>query len=169
MGKTCCFTGHRPASLPFGYNENDPRCLKLKQALAKAIETQITENGVTHFISGMALGVDTYAAEIVLHLKETAYPFLTLECAIPCRSQAEKWPAAPRRRYAAILRRATVRTLLQEPYTADCMMKRNRYMVDHSDVLIAVWNGAGSGTGNTVRYAQSRGKAVVFLNPDDLV
>ena len=27
---TCCFTGHRPLSLPYGYNEQDPQCIKLR-------------------------------------------------------------------------------------------------------------------------------------------
>ena len=36
--KTCCFTGHRSAKLPWGANENDPRCLRLKSDLADAVE-----------------------------------------------------------------------------------------------------------------------------------
>ena len=74
--KVCCFTGHRPQSLPFGFNEQDERCIKLKRLLRKDIERQITEEGVTHLISGMAIGVDMYAAEIVLDLK-AKYPHIT--------------------------------------------------------------------------------------------
>ena len=37
--------------------------------------------GVTHFITGMALGVDIYAAEIVLDLK-SKYPHITLELSL---------------------------------------------------------------------------------------
>lgn len=56
--RSCCFTEHRPNSLPFGYNEHEESCVKLKAILTDTIEKQITENGVTHFISGMAMGVD---------------------------------------------------------------------------------------------------------------
>ena len=48
------------------------------------------------------------------------------------------------------------------------MDKRNRYMVDHADVLIAVWDGSPSGTGKTVRYAHQQGKSVITINPRTL-
>ncbi len=35
---TCCFTGHRPNKLPWGEDESDPRCLKLKADIAQALE-----------------------------------------------------------------------------------------------------------------------------------
>ena len=56
--KNCCFTGHRPKSLPFGYNESEPECRRMKDRLRETVEKLITEEGVTHFISGMAMGVD---------------------------------------------------------------------------------------------------------------
>ena len=33
QGKTCAFTGHRPQSLPFGFDESDKRCVRLKEIL----------------------------------------------------------------------------------------------------------------------------------------
>lgn len=66
---SCAFTGHRPQILPFGFNETDSRCIALKRALHDQIINLIETNGVTHFISGMAIGVDMFAAEIVLDLK----------------------------------------------------------------------------------------------------
>ncbi len=165
--KTCCFTGHGPKSLPFGCNENEPGCIKLKELLTATIERQIVENGVTHFISGMAIGVDIYAAEAVLKLKEK-YPQITLECAIPCETQAVKWSESWRERYFDIISRCDKETLFRKHYTPDCMMNRNKYMVDNSDAVIAVWNGTEGGTGNTVNYAIGNGKKVIVLDPDKL-
>ena len=59
-------------------------------------------------------------------------------------------------------------TMLQREYTPDCMDKRNRYMVDHADYILAVWNGCPSGTGNTVRYAHKKGKSIIVINPASL-
>ena len=143
QGKTCAFTGHRPQSL------------------------LIENEGVTHFITGMALGVDMYAAEIVLDLK-SKYPHITLESAIPCETQAIKWSVASRERYYNIAAKCDKETMLQREYTSDCMDKRNRYMVDHADYILAVWNGCPSGTGNTVRYAHKKGKSIIVINPVSL-
>ena len=81
QGKTCAFTGHRPQSLPFGFDESDKRCTSLKSVMRDQIVALIENEGVTHFITGMALGVDMYAAEIVLDLK-SKYPHITLESAL---------------------------------------------------------------------------------------
>ena len=79
-------------------NEDDARCADLKETLKEQIINLIEAENVTHFITGMALGVDLYAAEIVLDLK-ARYSNITLESAIPCETQAVKWLAAQRERY----------------------------------------------------------------------
>lgn len=139
----------------------------LKFTLREQIINLIENEGATHFISGMAIGVDMYAAEIVLGLK-ASYPGITLESAIPCESQAAKWSEALRDRYFDIASKCDKETLIQAHYSPDCMDKRNRYMVDHADVLIAVWDGSPSGTGKTVRYAHQQGKSVITINPRTL-
>lgn len=159
--KTCCFTGHRPQTLGFG--EKTKKCDNLKEQIRTEIVKLIENEGVRHFISGMAVGVDTYAAKIVLELKKS-YPDVTLECAIPCENQAEKWHEPERNTYFDIIEHCDKETLLQKQYTPDCMQKRNEYMVDHSDFVIAVWNGKPSGTGNTVNYAKLKNKRIVIIN-----
>lgn len=163
--KTCCFTGHRPQKL--GYGENSIQCDELKGRLEELIKNLIEKESVTHFISGVALGVDTYAANIVLNLK-AQYPGITLECAIPCETQAVKWNERDRDIYYDLLAKCDKETLLQQNYTSDCMQKRNEYMVDNSDYVIAVWNGKPSGTENTVKYANKKNKVVLLVDPQTL-
>ena len=163
--KTCCFTGHRPQKL--GYGENSIQCDELKDRLEELIIELIEKEAVTHFISGVALGVDTYAANIVLNLK-SQYPGITLECAIPCETQATKWNERDRDVYYDLISKCNKETLLQQKYSSDCMQKRNEYMVDNSDYVIAVWNGKPSGTGNTVKYAKKKNKKVLLINPQTL-
>lgn len=154
--KSCCFTGHRPDKLPWGTNERDKRCLDCKELLRQALELMY-DQGIRHFISGMARGGDLYFAEEVLKLKEK-YPEITLECARPCESQADHWSVEEQLRYQEILNRCDVETLVQYSYDRGCMMRRNRYMVDHSGWLIALYDGIPKGgTAQTLAYALRRG------------
>ena len=164
--KTCAFTGHRPKGL--GYPESDGRCTALKDTLRSLIIRMIEEEGVTHFISGMAQGVDMYAAEIVLELKKQD-PQITLEYAIPYERQAVRWPEALRNRYFSIAERCDKETMLQTHYTQDCLRNWNRYMVEHADMVLAVCNmRLHSGTRQTVWFAQNRRKPVWLVFPDTL-
>ena len=160
----CAFTGHRPKSFPWKYNEADQNCVALKKVLAEQI-TALVDDGVTGFISGMALGTDLWAAQIVLDLREKN-PSLKLYCALPCKDQEKKWPADKQALYHSILKQANDIHLESKNYTPDCMLNRNRYMVDHSSILLAVYNGAyRSGTGMTVRYAESEHRRIILINP----
>lgn len=163
LKKSCCFTGHRPEKLPWGFDENNAGCRKLKALLFRQIEQLITAFGITHFISGMARGIDIYAAEIVLQLKK-AHP-VTLECVIPCEEQAVRWPESERERYFSIAAQADRETMLQYHYTQDCYRKRNRYMVDRSDHILAVWDGTSSGTARTIQYACCKGRQILIIDP----
>lgn len=161
---TCAFTGHRPRSFPWKGDETAPGCALLKKTLAEQIKL-LADRGVTDWLSGMAQGVDLWAAEIVLDLKEKN-PALRLHCILPCEGQERKWPASERERYHSILRQADEVIYVNREYHDDCMLERNRYLVDHSSVLLAVYNGTHrSGTGMTVRYAKRLGREVIVIDP----
>ena len=123
---TVCFSGYRPEKLPWGYDECDPRCAQLKQRLRRAV-CAACDDGFRHFICGMARGVDTYCAEIVLALRPQ-YPDLTLEAAIPCPSQCGGWTPDQQARWHAIVDRCDFETVVQDRYGPGCMQRRNRYM-----------------------------------------
>lgn len=164
MEYTACFTGHRPQHLKCGFDEGNLACIKIKSQLLKITRGLIEKKNVTKFISGLAAGTDMWAAESVLELKEE-YPNIILEAAIPCRSQPNVWRDSLRKRHNEILRQCDTVTLLQEEYTPDCMMKRNIYMVNNSDFVVAVWNGGRhGGTANTIRYAKKSGKPVYCID-----
>ena len=126
--ESCCFTGHRPAKLPWGYNESDPRCVKLKERIADAVLLAYQE-GYRHFLCGMAQGCDLYFCEAVLALRER-YPEVTVEAAIPCPTQADAWPEAERDRYRELVARCDMETMVSDTYSSTCMQRRDRYMVE---------------------------------------
>ena len=151
---TCCFTGHRPEKLPWGTDERDPRCIALKQSMEGEIEA-LYRDGCRHFITGMARGVDLYFAEAALAVKER-YPLLVLEAAIPFRGQADRWKEGDRQRWQNVLDACDRETLVQEHYDRGCMHRRDRYMVDRADIILAVFDGTPGGTRYTLDYAMRR-------------
>lgn len=163
--KICCFTGHRPQKLPFGYDEDHPDCLRLKEVLRDEILLKI-QNGCTGFMTGMAMGADIWCAEIVLEFrKQFPRKNITLTAVIPYKNQAASYPADYLKRHALLLQNADAAVLIGENYAPGCMQKRNRYMVDNAGCLIAVWGGAPGGTGETLRYARKKGLDIVLIHP----
>ena len=162
--RCCAFTGHRPRKFPWGYNEADARCVALKETLAKEI-AKLVNAGYTDFFSGMAEGTDTWAALAVLALKKEN-PALRLHCVLPCEGQADEWSASAQELYHSILAQADEVVYVSREYRDGCMLKRNRYLVDHAACLLAVYNGERrGGTAMTVRYARKMGREVIVLNP----
>ena len=162
--RSCAFTGHRPKKFPWGYNEADARCLALKKALAEEI-AKLVKAGYTDFLSGMAEGADTWAALTVLALKREN-PALKLHCVLPCEGQADGWSSSARVRYFSILEQADEVVHVNREYSKNCMLERNRYLVDHTACLLAVYNGEWrGGTAMTVRYAKKLRREVIILKP----
>ena len=165
--QSCAFTGHRPAKFPWKYDETDGRCIALKSALAEQIKL-LVDVGVTQFLSGMAEATDTWSALSVLALREEN-PALKLHCILPCRGQADKWTAPSRDIYRSILEQADSIVYVSRDYHKNCMLARNRFLVEHASTLLAVYNGERrGGTAATVRYAQKMGREIIVIDPDTL-
>ena len=156
-------TGHRPHRL-WGYDYSHPNYT----TLGRTFRDMLIEHNAKRAISGMALGVDTIFAMVALKLRDdNIIPDLQLECAIPCANHSSKWRVESIQMYNNILERADKITHVNtQPFSADLMQKRNEYMVDNCDVLIAVWDGEPKGgTANCVQYAREKGVHVKIINP----
>ena len=157
----CAFTGHRPQKLPFGFDETDERCLAFKRRLSEAIGELIRE-GYTHFLSGGALGTDIWAAEAVLLLRYRN-PEILLEMVSPFDSQAARWREEDRARHDRLFALADIVTATGHEFSPGCLQRRNRYLVDNADLLLAASSGIRGGTEQTVAYARRIGVPVRFL------
>ena len=158
---TCTFTGHRENKLPWRGNEEDPRCQRLKEHLSAAVEAAYA-SGIRHYICGMATGGDMYFGEAVVALR-AEHPDVTLEAAIPYEGQSKQWTPQQKKRYDRLAAECDYQTVVQHDYTPECMMRRNRYMVDASSILIAAYNGTPGGTQATLLYAIRQGLQIIEL------
>lgn len=148
----CCFTGHRPEKL----NLPEAKVIAwLDAEIRKAID-----GGFVTFISGMARGVDIWAAEIVLRLRDEGHP-IHLICASPFEGFERSWSDDWKQQYNDILRRADFVKYVSKGYSRACFQIRNEWMVDHSARVIAVFNGEPGGTKNTIAYAEKENVTIV--------
>ena len=153
------FTGHRLDKLPYK-NESDPNCATLKRKLFCEAQKHLLPDQ-TIYLSGMANGVDLWAAEQVILLKN-AFPMhdIQLWAVVPYRNKAL------RDRYRDILGEADKVILISEEYTLACMHVRNRRLVDEADHLIAVYDGKQQGgTRETIVYARRKGLDITIIEP----
>lgn len=154
LGKTVCFSGHRPEKLPDGGSECSQVIRTIKSILYKEILDSI-DNGCTTFVTGLARGVDLWAGEMIMELKAQGMP-LRLVAAAPYRAHGSSFKGKDRFVLGNIFLKADEIVYVCENYSRDCMRLRNEYMVDRSDKLIAVVSDYRSGTGQTIRYAERK-------------
>ena len=135
--KRCAFTGYRPQKMPFGFNESDPRCIDFKRRVKETIQA-LYDMGYRHFISGGALGMDMFAAEAVLEL---------------------------RARHDRLFAQADITTATGHAYTRSAMFRRNHYLVDNADLLLAAFDGQPGGTAMTCELARHYDVPVMKIKP----
>ena len=151
----CAITGHRPTRFRFKYNENDSRCKRLKKQLREQFAL-LYSKGVRRFYVGGALGVDQWIELIVVQ---------------PFPDHDACWDDRSRERLAFLIRHSTEHIVIGEEARRENFIKRNRYMVDHADCLLAVYDNSRSirsGTGATVHYAEKTAKPIIFIHPDTM-
>ena len=167
INHACAFTGHRPQKLPWRFDETAPACVSLKEVLAGQIDALI-EDGYTEFLSGMALGVDMWATQIVL-ARRPKNPALKLHCILPCVEQSAKWTASSREIYRSVLEQADSIIFVNRENKKNCMLERDRFLVSYASVVLAVCNGEKrGGTAATVRYARKLGRELIVIDPATL-
>jgi len=165
MGKTCCVTGHRPNTFPWKDHAEDTRLQALLKRIDTAVDTALSL-GTEKFICGNALGVDTWTAQIVLE-KKKLHPEIYLEIALPF---------ALHNNHVDICRMVQAQAdLVHVVSTSKSRMAayfdRNKYMVDNSDIIIAVYDGEKSpksGTQKTFEMAEKMGLKIIQVPWGDI-
>lgn len=155
------FTGHRPNKLNGEWDMNGP----CSHWIAKRIKQQLIEYKVNTVVSGMALGVDQIAA--IVAIKNG----VSVIAAVPFEGQENRWQQPQKDRFHKILAHPLVKKVVvcEGGYAGPWQMqKRNIWMVDHSTILSAFWNGdTTGGTANCVAYAKKVGRDMIVTDPNN--
>lgn len=167
-------TGHRPNGLPkeYGYNINNETWTKLKEYIEVTIEEcykYATQNEELTLVTGMALGVDTAFWEVADRLRKNNKN-IKIEAAVPFVGQEKKWTEESQKQYKRMLSESDKVTIVSEGgFATYKMMARNRYMVNKSDIIIAVICKETGGTAQCVKYAKEHNKVVIEINPKNIL
>lgn len=168
---SCAFTGHEPIRFPFGYDEEDELCLRIKHTMLLQI-LALYDNGVTDFYSDCGIGASMWGAELVLGLM-LQHSEVRLLCVLPYEEQAKKWTPELRERYYAILEQSTDNHLINTHYTKDCRTRCSRYLVDRAGFLIAVYDNTEvvqlEPASQLIAYARKKGRGIIRIHPDTAV
>lgn len=143
MNNTCFFTGHRIV-------RDEHKSIIIDNL--KTTINSLVQSGITHFITGGALGFDTIAANAVINARKDNSE-ITLTLALPCINQTKGWKQKDIIEYQRILSLADYAIYVSEEYHDGCMQKRNRYMADRSSHCIFYMTSPRGGTAYTIKYA----------------
>ncbi len=147
--RSACFSGHRMDKLPVGIARRAVLSM-LQEEICRAVSI-----GITTFYCGTADGIDLFAADIVRRMRETN-PSLRIICVKPFRDFGKKLSGNERYLFNTIMMESAAVIELSDHYYPACFRVRNQYLVERSDLLIAVMGESRSGTGQTIRMAQRR-------------
>lgn len=138
---TLSFTGHRPEKL-----KDVPAITKMYERLL----TKWSDKYDLAIVVGGARGIDSIVGLVAAKMGlpvTLALPFVG--CNPTDNNILMKYKGV------------TVVHVSEKPYTDNSQyQKRNMWMVDHSDILIAYWDGSNGGTANCVRYAEKIRKPI---------
>ena len=141
----CAIIGQNPLRFPWGFDEEDDRCRKLKKELAQQIMV-LRQSGVSQFLTACDCGVGLYAGEIINGLRMTDRD-LMLICYTPHEEQATKWAPYLRERYFAMLEKCTLISAVCEVGAPDAQFQAYKKIIDLADVVLAVYDKDTSPTG----------------------
>lgn len=167
--KSCAIFSHRPTRFKFGYKENMTGGKRLKKRLRDQF-TALYSQGVRRFYVGGCLGVDQWAGEILLRLKEQPeFSEIELVVVAPFPDHDAKWDERSRNRLRFLISHSAEHLVVGRDDRTESIIARNRYMLSHADVLVVVYDNdrtVRNGVGQVVLSAEKLRLPIVFIHPD---
>ena len=165
----CAIIGQHPLRFPWGFDEEDAKCRRMKLELAQCI-MELRQCGVTEFQVACDPGVGLYAGEIVNITKQNDEA-MRLVCVTPFEEQATKWTPQLRERYFNMLAGCTELDCIDFHEQPDAQLLAYQRIIKQSGVVLAVYApdlADGSAEDRAVAYALVLGRPVMLIHPETL-
>lgn len=168
--KSCAVAGPKPTRFKFGYKEDNSLCRKIKKAMLRQFRRLYSKKGVRRFYIGGALGVNIWAGELLLKLKdEPGYEDIELIVVLPFPGHDAKWDIRSRKRLDHLIRNSTEHFTIGVGECRESYISLNRYMVDRVEYLVVVSERKTEVEGNSFHmtvYAREKGLEIIYIHPD---
>lgn len=165
-------TGYKPHELGI-FDQKHPGINYIKKAIEKQLVV-LLEQGLEWVIVSGQLGVETWAAEVVLELKYS-YPHLRLAVITPFLEQEKNWNETKKEQYYSITGNADyVVSLTKRPYEAPWQfIEKDRFLLRNSDGILIVYDEENEGSPKFMKrtaekHAVSKSYTLLTINADDL-
>lgn len=166
----CFIAGYPIKRYKFKYNEDYSLCKKIKKALRQQIMLVFDEKQVRNFYVGTSIGLDTWAAEILIELKEQPqYMDIQIILVNPFPNPDSKYDERQQRRYRYIAKCSNESNTICSRYTPDAYKRSYYHMVDQCSYGILVFDNdfsERSVIGQTVNYAGKKQTLLILIDPD---
>jgi len=161
---TAHFTGHREKYL-YGLENNVNKGIQILTEYA-------LKKGYRRFISGMALGVDLWAAEYILNLINEGED-LYLICAIPFEEHHERWSDKNKEIFKKIIKQvenikgSEIKIINSGGYSVRKLFIRNEWMADNASLCLGCYipTISNGGTYKQLKYSKKKGLETIFIDP----
>lgn len=168
--ESCAVAGPKPTRFKFGYKEDNSLCRKIKKAMLRQFRRLYRKRGVRRFYIGGAIGVNLWAGELLLKLKEEpGYEDLELVVVLPFPGHDAKWDVRSRKRLEYLVRHSVEHLTTGTEDCRESYISQNRYLVDHAQYLVAVseeHRAQETGSFQVTAYAREKGLEIIYINPD---
>lgn len=172
MIKRLVITGYKPHEIGV-FDNKHPGVAIIKKALKTHLLALLEDELEWVILSGQ-LGVETWAAELVIELKEI-YPKLKYAIITPFLEQEKNWNETKKETYQLICAKADFQTsVTKKPYEgASQFIEKNKFIIRNSDGLLIIYDEENEGSPKfmkelALKYAESNNYQIITISADDL-
>lgn len=172
MVKRLVITGYKPHELGV-FNDQHPGVNIIKKALNGHLLSMLDEGLEWVIVSGQ-LGVETWALDVVIELKEV-YPQLKYAIITPFLDQEKNWNDTKKEKYQSLLTKADFQiSVTKKSYEGPWQfIEKNKFVIRNSDGLLLVYDAENEGSPKFIReeaikYAEGNEYKIITISADDL-
>lgn len=165
----CAVMGQHPLQFPWGFDEEDDGCIRIKIKLTQCI-TALYRMGIREYQVACDPGIGLYTAEVIHSLKSQC-PNIQIVCVLPHEEQATKWMPQLRERYFSMLSNCAEVRCSDPRKHPNAQFQAYQQMIRDSDMLLSVYDPAladGRAEDKAVLYASALGWPILYLSPISL-